>query len=175
MLSRRSVLPLLVGLLALAGSLPARAASAPITVEGTLEGPVRGSAPTTVTLNVPDDGRRALRKFPDGTSVRLSMEGVKAPGGASLRVFVNLPAAGATTPTSDPHYVGAMTSFEDPAADSPGDDFLLDATPVLKKLEKSGRLLPGDTLAVTFVLAPGSAKEDVAIPIQRVVLSIARP
>ena len=87
-------------------------------------------------------------------------------------VFLNFAQASGTTGTDDPHYVGAMSSFEDPAPNSPGDDIILDAAPALRKLKKNDRILPGDNLTVTLVVAPGSAPDDVSIPIDRVALTV---
>ena len=177
MLSRRTA-PLLLALglgpLVVCG-LP-RAASAALSVAGAPLVPLRASAPLTVVMHAPFDLRGALRRLPssldEGPVVRLAIERVKAPGGTSIRVFVNLPNATAETPTSDFHYVGSLTSFEDTPAGSPGDDYLLDAGRALKRLKKGDRLLPGDNLSVTLVLAPETAVADVAIPVERVVLSI---
>jgi hypothetical protein len=175
MLSRRSVLLLTLALAPLSVH-PAAAADAPISVEGAPGGPILGSAPTTVTLQLSPEAARAIRKLPDkaseGPAVRLSIQGVKAPAGTSVHVFINLPGAVGDTPTSDSHYVGNITSFEDPAPGSAGDDVLLDPAPALRSLKKAERLLPGDTLAVTLVVVPGSAPADVSIPLDKVVLSI---
>ena len=132
--SRRSapcfMVAFVLGFLALSASRPALAADPALSVAGTPDGLVRGSAPVTVTLRPSADLRNALRKIPDrpadSPTVRLAVSGVKAPGGASIRVFLNLPRAGAATGTDDPHYIGAMTSFEDSPAGSPGDDYILD-------------------------------------------------
>jgi hypothetical protein len=177
MLSRRTA-PLLLALglspLAICG-LP-RAASAALSIEGAPLVALRGSAPLTVVMQAPFDLRSALRKLPssvdEGPVVRLSIERVKAPGGTSIRVFVNLPNATADTPTSDFHYVGSLSVFEDPAPDSPGDDFLLDAGRAFKRLKKGDRLLLGDNVSVTLILEPGTAGTDVEIPVERVVLSV---
>jgi hypothetical protein len=130
----------------------------------------------TVTLHLTADLRNVIRKFPDrpadSPSARLTLNGFKAPNGASVHVFLNFAQASAATGTDDPHYVGAMSSFEDPAPNSPGDDVILDAAPTLRKLKKNDRILPGDNLTVTLVLAPGSAPDDVAIPVDRVALTI---
>lgn len=175
MVSRRAASLLVLGLL-LEALLAIPAAAAPLTAEGAPGTALRASAPLTVILHLPFDMRGAVRKLPshtdEGPVVRLSVERVKAPGNATIRVFLNLPTATAETPTDDFHYVGSMTPFEDPAPDSPGDDFLLDAGRALKRLKKGDRLLPGDNIAVTLVLAPDSATADVSIPVERVVLSI---
>jgi hypothetical protein len=174
MLSRRPVL-----LLALAFGFclaPSARAADPISIEGDPGGPLRGSAPKNITLQLSAEAARTLRKLPDkaadGPAVRLSIQGVKAPAGASIRVFLNFPDAPASTTVNDPHYVGSITSFEDPAPDAAGDDVLLDAAPALRYLKKSERVLAGDTLAVTLVVAEGSAPADVSIPVEKVVLSI---
>lgn len=182
MLPRRSVTRLQVavvlGSLTLSGSLPAFAAdpAGPLTVEAAPGSPVRASAPVTVTLHLTGDLRNALRKFPDrpsdGPSVRLNLNGFKAPNGTSVRVFLNFSQASGSTGTDDPHYVGAMSSFEDPAPNSPGDDIILDAAPTLRKLKKNDRILQGDNLTVTLVVAPGSAPDDVSVPIDRVALTL---
>lgn len=153
-----------------------RAAAAELVIEGAPLAPVTTAAPVTVLMRPSFELRGALRRLPtsldEGPVVRLSVERVKAPGGATLRVFVNLPSATAETPTTDFHYVGGLTSFEDPAPDSPGDDFLLDAGRAFKRLKKGDRLMAGDVVAVTLVLAPETASADAAIPFGRVVLSI---
>jgi hypothetical protein len=176
MLSRRPVLLLALGLGSLALADTALAASARFTAEGAPLVPVRASAPMTVMLRPPFDMRGALRKLPtsldEGPVVRLSIERVKAPAGASIRVFINYPAANADTPTSDFHYVGSLNVFEAPPPDSPGDDFLLDAGRALKRLKKGDRLLPGEYVSVTLVLVPDSAGADATIPVERVVLAI---
>jgi hypothetical protein len=180
MLPRRSLalLPMAVvlGSLVLSGSRPAAAAAPPLSVEAVPGSPVRGSAPMTVTLHLSGDLRNAIRKIPDrpadGPIARLTLNGFKAPNGASVRVFLNFSQAGVSTGTDDPHYVGAMSSFEDPAPGSPGDDIILDAAPALRKLKKNDRILPGDNLTVTLVVTPGSAPDDVSIPIDRVALTI---
>ncbi len=177
MLSRRSVLPLALSLgLCLA---PSAHAADPISIEGDPGGPVRGSTPKNITLQLSAEAAKNLRKLPDkageGPSVRLSIQGVKAPAGASIHVFLNLPDAPASTPVNDPHYVGSINSFEDPAPDAAGDDVLLDAAPALRHLKKSERVLAGDTLGVTLVVAEGSAPGDVSIPVEKVVLSITPP
>jgi hypothetical protein len=179
MFPRRSVtllaMAVVLGSLALSGPWPALAADPPLTVEAVPDGPVRGSAPMTVTLHLSGDLRNAIRKIPDrpadGPTARLTLNGFKAPNGASVRVFLNFAQASGTTGTDDPHYVGAMSSFEDPAPGSAGDDIILDAAPALRKLKKD-RLLPGDNLTVTLVVVPGSAPEDVSIPIDKVALTI---
>jgi hypothetical protein len=177
MLSRRPVLLLTLALgSGLLATLPAAAADSPLSIEGAPGGPLLGSAPTTVTLQLSPEAARAIRKLPDraseGPAVRLSIQGVKAPAGASVHVFVNLPSALGETPSSDPHYVGNITSFEDPAPGSAGDDVLLDSAPALRGLKKTERVLPGDTVAVTLVVVPGSAPADVSISVDKIVLSI---
>ncbi|HKI01699.1 MAG TPA: hypothetical protein VKK31_06960 [Thermoanaerobaculia bacterium] len=178
MLSRRSVLLLTLalgpGLLAFS-AVPAAAAD-PISVEAAPGGPILGSTPATVTLQLSPEAARAIRKLPDkateGPAVRLSIQGVKAPAGTSIHVFVNLPGATADATVNDAHYVGNINSFEDPAPGSAGDDVLFDSGPALRRLKKAERLLPGDTLAVTLVVLPGSAPADASIPVDKVVLSI---
>ncbi|HEV8577696.1 MAG TPA: hypothetical protein VGX68_01335 [Thermoanaerobaculia bacterium] len=176
MLSRRPV-PLLLALGLAFVSLAGRARpAAAVSIEGAPLAPIRGSVPVTVVIHAPYDMARAIRKLPtsieEGPVVRLSIERVKAPGNATIRVFINYPTATADTPASDFHYVGSLTAFEDSPAGSPGDDYLLDAGRALKRLKKGERLLPGDNVAVTLVLAPETAAADVAIPIERVALSI---
>ena len=65
MLPRRSatLLPVAVvlGSLVLSGPLPAVAADPPLTVEAVPGGPVRGSAPITVTLHLTGDLRNVIR------------------------------------------------------------------------------------------------------------------
>lgn len=181
MLTLRSVplfpIAVVCGCLGFSTVLPLAAASGPFTVEATPGSAIKGSAPVTVTLHVTGDARNILQKMPDRPSesptVRLNLNGFKAPSGASVRVFLNFPQAGVSTGTDDHHYVGAMSSFETPAAGSPGDDIILDAAPALRKLRgKNERLLPGDNLAVTLVLVAGSAPDDASITIDKVSLTV---
>ena len=105
--------------------------------------------------------------------MRLNLNGFKAPSGASVRVFVNFPQAAASTGADDRHYVGAMSSFETPAAGSPGDDIIIDAAATLRKLRgKNERVLPGDNVAVTLVLVPGSAPDDASVTLDKVSLTV---
>jgi hypothetical protein len=171
-----SAVAVVLGFLAFAGPHPALAADPAMSVEGSPESGVRSAAPVTVTLRPSAGLRDALRKIPDrpadGPTVRLAVSGVKAPGGASVRVFLNLPRAGASTGTDDPHYIGAMTSFEDPPDGSPGDDFILDLAPALRKLKKNERVLSGETVTLTLVVAPGSAPDEATIPVGRLALTL---
>lgn len=181
MLSRRSVslfpIAVLCGCLGFTAVLPLAAASGPFSVEAAPGSAIKGSAPVTVTLHVTGDARNILQKMPDRPSesptVRLNLNGFKAPSGASVRVFLNFPQAGASTGTDDHHYVGAMSSFDTPADGAPGDDIILDAAPALRKLKgKNERLLPGDNVSVTLVLVAGSAPDDASITVDKVSLTI---
>jgi len=181
MLSRRSVpqfpIAVVCGLLAVSTVLPLAAASGPLTVEGTPGSAIKASAPVTVMLHLSSDARNILQKMSDRPSeaptVRLNLNGFKAPSGASVRVFVNLPQAGASTGIDDHHYVGAMSSFDTPAADAPGDDIILDAVSTLRRLKgKNERILPGDNVAVTLVLVPGSAPDDASVTLDKVSLTV---
>ncbi len=181
MLSRRSVLQfpmaVLCGFLVASAALPLEAASGPLTVEGTPGSAIKGSAPVTVTLHLSADARNILQKMSDRPSeaptVRLNLNGFKAPSGASVRVFLNFPQAAGTTGVDDRHYVGAMSSFDTPAAGSPGDDIILDAVAVLRKLRgKNERILPGDNVDVTLVLVPGSAPDDASVTLDKVSLAV---
>ncbi len=131
----------------------------------------------TVTLRLSGDARNILQKMPDRPSdsptVRLNLNGFKAPSGASVRVFLNFPQAGSSTVADDRHYVGAMSSFDTPAPDSPGDDIILDAAPALRRLKgRNERVLPGDNVAVTLVLVPGSAPDDASVTLDKVSLTV---
>ncbi|HEV7785266.1 MAG TPA: hypothetical protein VGQ28_08015 [Thermoanaerobaculia bacterium] len=181
MLSRRSVLlfPIAVvcGFLGFSSVLPLAAASGPLTAEGAPGSAIKGSAPVTVTLHLSSDARNILQKMPDrpadGPTVRLNLNGFKAPAGAGVRVFLNFPQAGASSGTDDRHYVGAMSSFDTPAAGAPGDDIILDAAPTLRKLRgKNERVLPGDNVAVTLVLVAGSAPDDASVTLDKVGLTV---
>ena len=181
MLGRRPVplftVVVVFGFLACAVLFPLAAAADSLTAEGAPGSAIKGSAPVTVTLHVTGDARNLLQKIPDrpadGPTVRLTLNGFKAPSGASVRVFLNFPQAGGSAGTDDRHYVGAMTSFDTPAAGSPGDDIILDAAPALRKLKgKNERVLPGDNVAVTLVLVPGSAPDDASITVDKVSLTI---
>jgi len=181
MLSRRSAplfaIAVVCGCLVFSSALPLAGASGPFTVEGIPGSAIKGSAPVTVTLHLSGDARNILQKMPDRPSesptVRLNLNGFKAPSGASVRVFLNFPQAGASTGTDDHHYVGAMSSFDTPAADSPGDDIILDAAPAVRKLKgKNERVLPGDNVSVTLVLVAGSAPDDASITVEKVSLTV---
>jgi hypothetical protein len=181
MLRRRSVplFPMAVGfgLLAFSAALPLAAATGPLTAEGTPGSAIKGLAPVTVTLRLSGDARNILQKMPDrpsdGPTVRLNLNGFKAPSGASVRVFLNFPQAGSSTGADDRHYVGAMSSFDTPAPDSPGDDIILDAAPTLRRLKgRNERVLPGDNVAVTLVLVPGSAPDDASVTLDKVSLTV---
>src|SRR3954451_21078111 len=114
MFPRRSgtMLPMgfVLGSLALSGPWPAAAAApaGPLTVEAVPGGPVRGSAPMTVTLHLSGDLRNVIRKIPDrpadGPVARLTLNGFKAPNGANVHVFLNFAQASAATGIDDPHY-----------------------------------------------------------------------
>jgi hypothetical protein len=181
MLSRRSVplfpIAVVCGCLGFSAVLPLAGASGPFTVEATPGSAIKGSAPVTVTLHVTGEARNILQKMPDRPSesptVRLNLNGFKAPSGANVRVFLNFPQAGASNGTDDHHYVGAMSSFETPAAGSPGDDIILDAAPALRRLKgKNERVMPGDNVAVTLVLVAGSAPDDASITVDKVSLTV---
>lgn len=177
MLSRRPVLLLALALgFRLALPVSFVHAADPMSVEGDPGGPISGSTPKAVTLQLSADLAKSLRKIPEkageGPSVRLAIQGVKAPAGTSIHVFLNSASANGATAVNDDHYVGNITSFEEPAADSPGDDVLLDAAPTLKRLKKSERVLAGDTLTVTLAVADGSAPADASIAVGKVVLSV---
>jgi len=181
MLSRRSVplfpIAVVCGVLVFSSVVPLAAASGPQTAEGTPGSAIRGSAPVTVTLHLSGDARNILQKMSDRPSeaptVRLTLNGFKAPSGASVRVFVNFSQAAASTGTDDRHYVGAMSSFETPAADAPGDDIILDAVATLRRLKgKNERILPGDNVAVTLVLVPGSVPDGASATLDKVSLTV---
>src|SRR6201999_4114743 len=130
MLGRRPVplftVVVVFGFLAFSGVLSLAAAD--FSVDGAPGSPIKGSAPVTVMLHLSGDARNVLQKIPDrpadGPTVRLNLNGFKAPSGASVRVFINFPQAAASTGADDRHYVGAMTSFDTPAAGAPGDDII---------------------------------------------------
>jgi hypothetical protein len=178
---RRSVplFPMAVGfgLLAFSAAFPLAAANGPFSVEGAPGSAIKGSAPVTVTLHLSGDARNILQKMPDrpseGPTVRLNLNGFKAPSGASVRVFLNFPQAGSSTGTDDRHYVGAMSSFDTPAPGSPGDDIILDAAPTLRKLKgRNEKVLSGDNVAVTLVLVAGSAPDDASVTLDKVSLTV---
>src|SRR5258708_22895215 len=104
---RRSVplFPMAVGfgLLVFSAAFPLAAASGPFIVEGAPGSAIKGSAPVTVTLHLSSDARNILQRMPDrpseGPTVRLNLNGFKAPSGASVRVFLNFPHAGSSSRT----------------------------------------------------------------------------
>lgn len=77
-------------------------------------------------------------------SVRLTLKDVKKPvSNVPLRVFVNKPDANAKTPTTDPHYLGAVSFY----GAEPTGSFQLDAGDCFRRLGLSR----ADPIEVTLV------------------------
>lgn len=78
-----------------------------------------------------------------------------------VRVFVNLPSAGAQTPTTDPHYAGSFAFFGTYAPGHEGHgrtDFLVNMTETLRGLKQRGELAPGSPLSLQLVAVPLSGQ-----------------
>jgi tyrosinase len=78
-----------------------------------------------------------------------------------LRVFLNLPSASNTTPTTDPHYAGTFAFF---GTDIPGaqhklePSFLVNLTNTIQRLKGAQELRDGTPLSVQLVAVPFSGK-----------------
>ncbi|HEV7683522.1 MAG TPA: tyrosinase family protein [Pyrinomonadaceae bacterium] len=77
----------------------------------------------------------------------------------AVRVFVNLPAANSTTPTTDPHFAGSFGFFgttepSDFAGHKHQPQFLVNITDTLQRLKRSGELKDGTPLSVQLAPAP---------------------
>jgi len=78
-----------------------------------------------------------------------------------VRVFINLPAAHAQTPTDDIHYAGSFAFFGTHTG-AQGDrhektDFLVNVTDTLQKLRRAGELRAGEPITVQLVAVPITA------------------
>jgi tyrosinase len=75
-----------------------------------------------------------------------------------VRVFINLPAASAATPTDDPHYAGSFAFFGTAAHDhgehAPKTEFLVYATDTLQRLRAMGALPDGQPISIQLVAVP---------------------
>jgi tyrosinase len=74
-----------------------------------------------------------------------------------VRVFLNLPAADAQTPTEDPHYAGSFAFFGTSAAGHEGHgrtEFLVNVGETLRRLKQRGELAAGSPLSVQLVAVP---------------------
>lgn len=74
-----------------------------------------------------------------------------------VRVFINHPAADATTPTSDPHYAGSVSFFGSPGGrheQMHSTTQLVNVTPVLRALMARGELREDTPLTVQLVAVP---------------------
>jgi tyrosinase len=77
-----------------------------------------------------------------------------------VRVFLNLPAASASTPTDDPHYAGSFAFFGKQAAHGdhqPKKDFLVNVTDTLQRLKRMGELAADRPISVQLVAVPATA------------------
>jgi tyrosinase len=121
---------------------------------------ITASLGQTTTIALPVQ-REALRLDPGRAEERRSMLVFK---GVSLNhtedfyvhVFVNKPDATATTPTSDPHFVGSFAFFgHAPGGEqTPTGSYNIDATRTLQRLN-----LEGGTVDVNLVLVPFPGRE----------------
>jgi tyrosinase len=73
-----------------------------------------------------------------------------------VRVFVNLPAANAQTPTDDMHYAGSFAFFGTHDGSPGKTDFLVHVTDTLQKLRGQGALRGGEPLEVQLVAVPAT-------------------
>ena len=115
------------------------------------------AAPTTVSIQIDLSTRDALVRRLEARSLdvaRLIVRDVQpraAQGLKGVRVFVEKPDAGITTPTDDPHYAGSFV-----LGFAPPETHLLNIAPTLSKLWASGDLKRGasnqpETIRITFV------------------------
>jgi hypothetical protein len=149
------------------------------------ERPVISSEPVTVTLT-PSDRLRELRMAiaedvaQQATTLRLEVQGVAPPGNrsVSVRVFLNMPEADASTPADDPHYVASFSFFEHEGEHGEHEHgpttFSINATPAIRRLEEAGLYRMGEPLQTTLVtvpIVPGERVEDVEIPFEGLALT----
>ncbi|MBJ7515951.1 MAG: tyrosinase family protein [Stenotrophomonas sp.] len=118
------------------------------------------SAPLNIMLNVPSAPASGTRVFAllRGSHVGSNLQ--------SVRVFVNLPAAGPRTPTTDPHYVTSINFFANQAhqgGSDPGHCYSVELTRALQKLGQNGPPAAGSlTLQLVPFQRAGSPATDLA-------------
>jgi tyrosinase len=91
--------------------------------------------------------------------VRVNNAQLPATSNFFVRVFINLPAANAQTPTDDPHYAGSFAFFGGAhgghhGAHRPKTEFLVNVSDALRRLRRSGNLRADDPLTVQLVAVP---------------------
>jgi tyrosinase len=141
-------------------------AGAPVKMEFTQRVELKRALETDVGRPVPSAAKieaETLRRVLESegkTSALLTVDGVQVPERTDfyVRVFADKPDATAETPISDPHYAGSFGFFQDVRAmkamaagaahAKPG--FIVDLTPTLRRLSRSGAL-PQAQLDVTLV------------------------
>lgn len=102
----------------------------------------------------------------------------------SVKVFVNLPGATRATPIDDPHYAGSFAFFGtelsgEPARAAPAAQgqprFLVDITPTVQRLKRSGEVTDQSQLSVQLVATPFADKlerEDTQLVLNRIEILI---
>jgi tyrosinase len=96
-----------------------------------------------------------------------------------VRVFINLPEANSSTPTDDPHYAGSFAFFgtqaEHHGDHGPKREFLVDATPTLRRLRASSAVREGQPISVQLVPVPITQRfraRDVELALDRIDLIV---
>jgi tyrosinase len=116
------------------------------------------------TKVAPQDIARIINSDTVQERVFASIEYAQLPTSSdfSVRVFVNLPSANATTPISDPHYAGSFTFF---GTGSPSTSehrhqpkFLVHLTTTIQRLKSNQELREGTPLSVQLVPTPFAGK-----------------
>jgi tyrosinase len=112
-----------------------------------------------------------------------SVEFAKLPASSdfTVRVFVNMPNANSSTPTTDPHYAGSFAFFgtepnvptetmTDPHQ-HPKPKFLVNITNALQKLKKNQELKDGTPISIQLVAVPFAGKfekEDTQLVLEKI-------
>jgi tyrosinase len=112
-----------------------------------------------------DDFARILNVDPTRERVFLSIDFAQLPATSdfAVRVFLDLPQANASTPTTDPHFAGSFAFFGTAPSNAPAGGslvhqehpmFLVNITNTLQKLRQNQELKPGSPISVQLVPAP---------------------
>jgi tyrosinase len=135
-----------------------------------LSRPIARSAELTGLLTQRDPGSNAFlrveyARFPEANDF-------------FVRVFVNLPAADAKTPTDDPHYAGSFSFFGSPGGTHEqmhATQHLVNVTPVLRRLMERGELREGGAITVQLVAVPANGdfqKPDLVLELRKIELLV---
>lgn len=95
-----------------------------------------------------------------------------------VRVFLNLPEASASTPTTDAHYAGSIAFFGSPGAphsEHHAISHLVNITPTLRTLTSRGELRDNSSITVQLVTVPANdqfQRPDVTLSLRRIELLV---